>query len=293
MDRPSENVISYTDFSHDDYWEAINWLKDQGLNVSSSRYAGIMRDIGDFGEGEYPKELIWGLSEVDTLYRVYLGVLKRDLVSKDDLKKLLNGAKFLKDEKIGASDNSRNYIFELQVAGAFVKAGAGVRFDNTKADFKFELQPGITCFAECKRVSSEQKLEANVKEAYKQIQERCSEHDVGVIAVDISRLMWQRMNGNLVCSSFADIKSFLQKISDDITKSIKAKYVYCNTIMVAGFYCVPFVSVETGGLNYFRNMSASIKYCEDHLLIPYSLMFMQRARVALWMKDNLKLSFQV
>lgn len=286
----SESVISYTQFSHQDYSEAISWLKDQGLNVSSSRYAGIMRDIGGFGEGQYAKELIWGLSEVDTLYRVYLNVLKKNLVSHDNLKKLLNGAKFLKDEKIGASDNSRNFIFELQVAGAFARYGASVRFDNTKADFKFDIGRGVTCFAECKRVSSLQKLESNLKEAYKQVQERCSKLDVGVIAIDISRLMWEKMNGGLVCSSFGDIKGFLRNISGDITKSINFKYAFNNTIMVAGFYNVPFVSAETGGLNFYRDMTVDIKYHERHLSTPYSPVFMHRAQIALSMKDNLKLS---
>lgn len=292
MKLESENIASYVQFSHFDYWEAVNWLKDQGLNVSSSRYASIMRDIGEFGEGEYPKDLIWGLSEVDNLYRVYRNVLKKGLVSQENLKKLLNGSKFLKDEKIGASDNSRNFIFELQVAGAFARYGAKVRFDNTKADFKFEIDEGVTCFAECKRVSSLQKLESNLKEAYKQIQTRCSERDVGVIAIDISRLMWEKMNGGLVCSTFGDIKGFLANISDDIASNISFKYPSRNTIMVAGFYNVPFISQETGGLNYFREMAASIKYHEPHLAIPYSPIFMHRASIALSMKDNLKLSLQ-
>ncbi|MEN5303942.1 hypothetical protein [Pseudomonas sp. TWI628] len=289
MERVTENIIRYSEFSHKDYLPALQWLKDLGFNVNNSRYGAIMREIGEFDEGEYSKESVWGLSEMDTLYRVYLGFSDNDSLSNVGLGKLMNGSKYLKDEKIGASENSRNFIFELQMAEVFSRAGAKIGFDTT-ADFKFELPGGRTGYVECKRVTSTKKLEANLKEAYDQIEVRCGENDVGIVAVDITRLIWQHFEGGLIKSSMDEVKGYLQHASDEVTKSIREEYVYCSTVMVIGVYCVPFICKDNGQLTYYRDMSVSLKYWEKHARSPYNLKFIHRGGLACWMADHLKLS---
>src|SRR3546814_14989624 len=106
------------------------------------------------------------------------------------------------------------------MAEAFAKSGAKIAFD-TIADFKFSLPGGRVGYVECKRVSSDKKLEANLKEAYDQIEVRCSERDVGVIAVDITRLLWQHFNGGLIKSTMNETKGPIKHASDASTKSIR------------------------------------------------------------------------
>lgn len=288
-DISSENVTSYSDFDHKDYWLAIEWLKAQGLNVNDSRYVSIMRDLGEFSIGEYPSELIWGMSEVDTLYRVYLDILRNGYFDGEDLRKLLNGSKFLNDEKLGGAENSRNYLFELILAGIFAKSGAEIDF-NTIADFRFKLSRESTGYVECKRIASSTQLKKRIVEAYDQIQLRCAENDVGIVGVDFSRLMWEHFNGQLVCSTLQDIAPFLKATFNKIIENIGSRYESSNTIMIVGYYCVPFINHRDNNVLFYRGMEIDLKYHERHLHPPFNKMFMHRAGLALWIKEHLKLS---
>lgn len=289
MERFSENVTRHTEFSHENYWKAIEWLRDQGLNVNSSRYVAIMRELGEFGIGQYPAELIWGMSEVDTLYRVYLDVLKEQEIGKKNVRKLLNGTKFLKDEKLGGSENSRNYLFELILAGFFSKSGAEIDFD-TVADFKFPLPMGSIGYVECKRVSSITKLEDNIDEAYDQIQLRCTEKDVGIVGIDLSKLMWRHCKEQLIVSSLQDIGPYLKTAFKKITEHVTGRYEFNNSVMIIGYYCIPFVNVTDESIQFYRGMEIDLKYHERHIHPPFNHTFRHRAGLALWMKDHLKLS---
>lgn len=284
----SEDITNHVRFSYKDYWKAIEWLHSQGLNVNNSRYVAIMRNLGDFDKEQYPAELIWGMSEVDTLYRVYLDILNEQNIGDKNLRKLLNGAKFLKDEKPGDSDNSRNYLFELILAGFFSKSGARIDFD-TVADFKFFLPKESIGYVECKRVSSNSKLKGRIIEAYDQIQLRCAENDVGVVGVDLSRLMWKHFKEQLIYSSLQDIGPYLKVAFNQITEHVTGKYEFNNCIMIIGYYCVPFVNIDDGSIQFYRGMEIDLKYHETHIHPPFNHTFMHRAGLALWIKELLKL----
>ncbi|WP_323918065.1 hypothetical protein [Aeromonas caviae] len=287
----SENITRLDYFSHKDYWEAIEWLQSQGFNANSSRYAAIMRDLGDFSQGEYPAELIWGMSEVDTLYRAYIDVLKNNTIDLKNIRKLLNGSKFIKDEKVGASQNSRNYLFELILAGIFSKSGADIDF-NTDADFKFNLPHGSIGYVECKRVSSHKQLKDRIVEAYTQIQERCSANDVGIVGVDFSRLMWEHFEGKLICSKKRDVSQFLKKAFNEITRKITDKLEHNNTIMIVGYYCVPFIDYDTKDLLFYKNMEVDLKYHLKHTKVPFNHLFIHRAFLTLWIKEHIMMSLK-
>ena len=289
MKRIAENITSFAEFPYTDYCKSIEWLRSQGLNINNSRYVAIMRDLGEFGAGQYPSELIWGMSEVDTLYRVYLDVLSEQDIGNKNLRKLLNGTKFLKDEKIGDSDNSRNYLFELILAGIFSKFGAEVDFD-TVADFKFPLPNGSIGYVECKRVSSKSKLKDRIANAYSQIQQRCTENDVGIVGIDLSRLMWEHFTGQLIYSSLRDIGPLLKVAFNQITECVTGKYEFNNSIMIIGYYCVPFINVADDSIQFYRGMEIELKYHERHIHPPFSLLFIHRAGLALWIKEHLGLS---
>src|SRR5690606_963527 len=187
------------------------------------------------------------------------------------------------------SDNSRNFIFELQMAEVFSRSGAKVGFD-TKADFKFSLPGNRVGYVECKRVTSEKKLEANLKEAYDQIEVRCNEDDIGIVAVDITRLLWQHFEGNLIESDTSEIKRHLQHAANEVAKNIREEYTYCRTVMVIGVYCVPFICKGSGQITYYRDMTVNLKYWEQHARPPYNLAFIHRGGLACWIADHLQLS---
>lgn len=275
-----DSITRHFDFHHREYERAIEWFRAQKLNINSTRYVSVMRELGDIGPGQYPAELIWAMSEVDTLYRVYLSVLKEQDLGKKNIRKLLNGQKFLKDEKLGDSENSRNYLFELSLGGIFSDAGLDVDFD-TIADFKFPISENHQAYVECKRAGTLGKLQDNVDEAYDQIQLRCGEQDVGIVAVDVSRLMWLHFEQQLVHSYACDAQSYLEEAFFKIVENIKVGLQNKNTIMLIGYYYVPIIRLDDESIRFHRDLKIDIKYHEKHLRPPYNLTTMHRARTAL------------
>ncbi|MBN3056028.1 hypothetical protein [Pectobacterium brasiliense] len=288
MKRNSENVTRYTELDYNDYQEALEWFRGQGFNVNSSRYVSIMREIGEFGEGAYPADLIWGMSEVNTLHLVYLDILKDRDIGRKSVRKLLNGARYLKDENIKSSENSRNYLFELSLAGIFYKAGMDVSFD-TKADFMFPVDDDVVGYSECKRVRSISNLQNNIEEAYGQIKTRCRAQDVGVVGIDVTRLMWEHLNEQLVCSSARDIGPFMKDVFYKVVSGVQGKYDFANCLMLIGYYHVPFIRLEDNSLQFYRGIEIDMKYHAEHLSPLYhdKPEYIHRAKIALKMMGQL------
>ena len=293
MDDGSESATNYTEFEHGHYQEAIDWFKAQGFNVNSSRYVSILRQVGDFGEGDYSADLIWGKSEVNVLYLVYRDILRYIDLGRKNVRKLLNGAIYIKDENINASENSRNYLFELSLAGIFYKAGMDVSFE-TDADFMFPVRPGVVGFVECKRARSLSNLQNNVDEACEQIKTRCGEYDVGVAAIDVTRLMWEHLNEQLVCATSDQIGPHLRDVFFKIVSDVKFNFSSSSCLALLGYWHIPFIRADDNSLQYYRGMEVNIKYHQEYLSAQCSdkSIYRHRAEIALQIAKQLKKSFQ-
>jgi len=87
--------------------------------------------------------------------------------------------------------HSRNFLFELVMAGILKRAGFEVHVDRIE-DVYFELSHR-PIFLECKRMHSEGKLSQRIGGAARQIGKRCDDsgksHARGIIALDVSKIL--------------------------------------------------------------------------------------------------------
>lgn len=191
---------------HQDYVAAIEWMRGLGIRLGSGRtthYEKVLRHWKDAyktaSEAEGREALPAFLSSVNeisgfvSVYKAFSEIPAEDLAH--IVKKLeiaVNGPINAVDEKAN-STTARNYFFEASVAATVhrpsrgvetildARSDTGVRFRNHKV------------WIECKRVSSINKLEANIRDACTQLvtilkSEIGSGHR-GMVAVDISKIV--------------------------------------------------------------------------------------------------------
>jgi hypothetical protein len=138
-------------------------------------------------------DLLQALKECTDLLKIF-NVFKNE-TSKDFLErlKIASSGKTIQNYDISTSD--RNYLFELLINAYFKKSGFNVCFNN-KADV-IATKGEFTIIGECKKVTSEDKLEANINKAGKQLAKNLiSEisNSYGLIFVDISNCLFKKEN---------------------------------------------------------------------------------------------------
>ncbi len=111
---------------------------------------------------------------------------------REHMKKYAKGPADYRNEVLSSASNlARNIAFELLVASKVVSADIGLDF-SIKSDIAAKFDRRSILF-ECKRPQSEQKLEANVRDAFKQLERKYKNpirvRHRGIIAIDISKLL--------------------------------------------------------------------------------------------------------
>lgn len=160
---------------YEQYKEACQWISDLGIEYKRSRFGDYERDFVEFirvGKAEDKEERLKvffnaHLEALD-LIRVKntLGSIKSRQVI-ETIKKSVSGQKFRNGSN---ADQSRDFAFELSMAGRFIKAGYDVDL-RTITDIVAEID-GRRLYVECKRIKSGKQLQKRVKEAYKQTKGR-------------------------------------------------------------------------------------------------------------------------
>lgn len=183
----------------DKYSVVCNWLQTLGFDYSSSRYGIYKRlfhelisainkrdyngDISDLFRKFRPAYI--EMNEIIRTYNALNGMESSEFVAQ--LAKVVSGKAFSSN-----GEESRNFLFELNTATRFIKAGYSVKLNNV-CDVVVDLGPNGKLFVECKRVSSEGKLSQNIKKASKQIsvriKESVSKKVKGLIAINVSELL--------------------------------------------------------------------------------------------------------
>ncbi|MCI0558488.1 MAG: hypothetical protein MN733_08335 [Nitrososphaera sp.] len=183
---------------------AIGWMKNLGIPTGRTRLGHYQRSFDQLLDVHRRKDEAVANSRfpdfVNTLFEAHdliaihqgLGNGQYDEYIKDHLKTLSSGPNRCTDEHIGTSSNrSRNFAFELLVVSKLVLSGIELDF-SIKTDIACKYENWTLLF-ECKRLQSEKKVEANVRDAFKQLQDhyrspsRASMR--GTIALDISRIV--------------------------------------------------------------------------------------------------------
>ncbi len=254
---------------------AVEWISSLGITYERTRIGEYKRAINILLEVYKSKDLektrrefvrlVTALFEARDLIAIHKGLSgKYDSEIREHIKKYATGPADYRKEVVSASSNlARNIAFELLVASKLVSSGIGLDF-SIKSDVAAIYDRRSILF-ECKRPQSEDKLEANIKSAFKQL-ERKYKNPVrarhrGIIAIDISKLFNPEFM-LYVQPNAASLQHALSQIVDGfIEKNEKLWQVWRNNKTIA-------VLVRVGIMSINREKEDLLTYCEQYGLTP-------------------------
>ena len=185
------------------YEEAINWLTSLGVKVHKGRLTEYKKQL-DYLANNYKNlhqsdsaklfpATVNVMYEVDAIVIIYeaLKLIPSNELSyiKSKLQKAVNGPLHVLDENKNGNE-ARNYLFEVLVSARMhlPKKGLSVDLQNisdSAVNFKNKR-----LLIECKRIKSDKKIEANVRDAAKQLSKGFKEisgtNIRGLVAIDLS-----------------------------------------------------------------------------------------------------------
>ncbi len=272
------NKIIRIDFLEDtekEYYAALSWLNDLGVKIDASRLMQTYKRVIKSKKEQLSPDEVWSsleLHEAHELYKTFSELPELHENIRVNLKKIIKGQLFLKDEVIsGTANNGRNYMFELSMVEYFIKREIHIRFDS-KADFNIATPYG-NVFFECKRPALESTLLTNTLEAFKQINNRGTPSDSGVVCISLSRIIWEKMKSGILNSKLDDITSYVLNLANEELEIIKRCWDFNKhkkTILIITDIKVPFVNPETNDLLFFQHKNFNFRYWEMHLAPPWN-----------------------
>lgn len=210
----------------------ITWLEGLGVPATNSRYVRYSKHIDAFFATDDP-QTEEGRTKFSGMTRAYRECLDIILIYKafvnerhekflEKLKKVVSGQDVPAARDAG---ESRNYLFELLVAARFKSAGYFIDFGFlTDVVAKRQVH---TVYGECKRISSERKMEANIRDAADQLSKQVSALNAGasgLIFVDVSSCVQPEISSSPVSperigeTSVRALKSFTERNKEKIDK---------------------------------------------------------------------------
>lgn len=191
---------------HKDYADAIAWIRSLGVNITLGR-TQFYEKVVDSWTKEYRtaseqqakdvfSEFVSSMYEVMDFIDIYKSLknvpTSRLQLIASKLQKGVNGPIDLASETSDSS-TARNFIFEVLVAARSHRPDKGVEtiFDaSSDSGFRFKRK---NVWVECKRITSLDKLEANVKKACSQLEsalkrDKSTQHR-GLVAVNFTKIL--------------------------------------------------------------------------------------------------------
>lgn len=252
---------------------AIGWLKDLGVNPNKGRFGLYHKALKivfsnfnkkqDSNDNEFPI-FVNAIYEVFDLIEIHKGVSNYD---SEKLVSLANfyqkGVKCYSEENTNKSGNkSRNTAFELIVSSKFQKSEMKIDLSSSTdvaADFK-----NNRVLIECKRLQTENKIEANINDAKNQLKKKILNPErprtCGIIALDFTKLL----NPDFHLLVKPDEAGVLSSLDNATNKFIKANQKYWlnglgrNVIGVLAYFSIMSV-VEN------RNL---LTHCKQYAFCP-------------------------
>lgn len=202
MSIPTE---SYEDI-FEQYSAAIKWMDDLGFKLNSGRtshYERVLRHWKDAYKtasvDEWRKRLpdilssVFEVHDFVNIHKTFRNLPPKQLVSiVDKLQKGVNGPINVADET-PQSTTDRNYLFEASVAAKVHRPEKGMEVIlDSKSDTGIQIA-GKKIWVECKRVTTLDKIERNVRDASSQLQKVFNQEvgfgHRGIVAIDISKVL--------------------------------------------------------------------------------------------------------
>jgi len=193
---------------YDEFDQTVNWLsqfKSDHLSTRIAKYRKSLSLLADAHDAGRVRELLesWNedvlmndfleASSLNLIHRGLCNFDNGDAVLRDKINDLFSGPDHSNDENPATSNTlARNTSFELVLSARFALAGYEIHFDR-EADLIITDKPSVL-FVESKRIYSPERIEGNVRKAFKQLHRRYEAADPkmqkrGLIAISISKLV--------------------------------------------------------------------------------------------------------
>jgi len=192
--------------AYEELSSAIEWMVSLGLNPYRGRIGEYLKDLGHWKDNYQTTpddeirrrfagfiNTIQDADDLVSVYRKFRSIPLTELGSiHEKLSKTLNGPVKRQDEQ-PRSTVARNFLFEALVAARMHHPNRGIRaLFNAKTDTGFRVG-NTRVWVECKRITSLDKLEANIRDASKQLERAFkkspSSAQRGLVAIDVSKLL--------------------------------------------------------------------------------------------------------
>lgn len=191
---------------HKDYADAIEWIRSLGVNITSGRTQFYKKVVGNWtnkyrtaseqqGKDIFP-DFVSSIFEVMDFIDIYKSLKdvppSRLKLIASKLQKGVNGP-INSASETSDSSTARNYIFEALVAARFHRPERDVEaILDSASDTGFRIK-GKNVWVECKRITSIEKLEANVSKACSQLESTLkrvkSTQNRGLVAIDFTKIL--------------------------------------------------------------------------------------------------------
>jgi hypothetical protein len=191
---------------NNDYADAIEWIRSIGVTITSGRtqfYEKVIRSwteecstVSEQGGKDIFPDFVSSMFEVMDFIDIYKSLrnvpISRIQSIASKLQKGVNGPINLVSEA-NDSSTARNFIFEALVAALSHRPENGIEtiFDSVSdTGFRFKNK---NVWVECKRITSLEKLEANVSKACSQLEtilkrDKSTQHR-GLVAIDFTKIL--------------------------------------------------------------------------------------------------------
>lgn len=216
----------------------INWLKSKDLPAHISRYSKYKRYIDDFyavedrdnPSEEKFKKLNWAFHELFEIVQIYKCFSDQNSNNFNErLEKVVSGQDMMPDTLTAKNDNSRDFLYELLIASEFYKRGFNICFNN---DADIVAIRGLdVIMAECKRLSSNNSLERNIKKAGEQLNRRERKDTIGLIFIDITSCILDKIpifeyhSDAEIISRVRTAMDYYQKENQKVLEHLSSKYL--------------------------------------------------------------------
>lgn len=269
----------------------LAWLHDRNINTQGTRIEKLFENLNlineAFKSGIEPikhlseEEYIFTLIESNSLFKVYneFHSYPNNFVSNEKLRTIISGPYLPSDEELGTDDtNPRNMLFELELSAFVHSFGIKILGFN---DLVFEFD-NKKVYVECKRIASKKRLEANIKKAASQLDNKINEENkVGLIAISLDKfsgldknflylkdIKWVLDEAYKLCDKFVKENDVvLKSVSDEKIKGyilLFKFYAQEQNKIVTPYHCYlpfiyPIVRQDTNMYRFLEKLNMKMK----------------------------------
>ena len=219
---------------YQEYSDALQWMRGIGVRIGPGRTSHYEKIVGhwkdsyktataDEGKNIFPDFVssMFELHDFIDIYKAFQNVPKDQLTTiVDKLQKAVNGPINAADES-PKSTTARNFFFEALVAARAHMPAKGVQaMLDAESDTGISIN-GKKIWVECKRVTTSEKIEGNVRKASRQLEsilkKQIGSGHRGIVALEVTKL-FNSGDKIYVSNNDSELMDSIDRMMDDFIK---------------------------------------------------------------------------